>query len=49
MQTLTYSSSQPGLGGVPALLLHLREEVGLVGESWDSQGARWQALAALWL
>ena len=41
--------SQPGLGGVPAALHHLREEVGLAGEGWESLGAEWQDLAALWL
>jgi len=31
------------------LLQYLHEEVGLAGKAWDSLGADWQALAALWL
>jgi hypothetical protein len=38
-----------GLNGVPASLQHLREEVGLAGAAWESFGAEWNALAALWL
>jgi len=47
--TIIDSSRQSGLGGVPASLLHLREEVGLSGNAWESLGADWQALGALWL
>ena len=28
---------------------YLREELGLVGNAWHTMGARWQALATLWL
>ena len=41
--------SQPGLGGVPAVLHHLCEEVGLAGMGWESLRAEWQALTTLWL
>jgi len=46
---LTYLPSPPGLAGVPTTLQHLREEVGLAGEPWETMGAEWQALASLWL
>ena len=45
----THSSSPRGLASVPAPLQHLREEIGLSGQSWESSGAEWKALAALWL
>jgi hypothetical protein len=41
--------SQPGLAGVPTTLQHLREEVGLAGEPWETMGVEWQALGSLWL
>jgi hypothetical protein len=34
---------------MPSALLYLREEVGLSGAPWESFGAKWQALASLWL
>ena len=37
------------MAGIPSSLQHLRDEVGLSGEPWDSLGASWQALAAKWL
>jgi hypothetical protein len=43
------SYSQNGLAGMPSSLQHLRDEVGLAGEPWQSLGAKWQALAAKWL
>ena len=42
-------SSLPGLDGIPAPLLYLRKEVGLIGKPWTSLGDRWQALCKLWL
>ena len=42
-------SSLPGLDGVPAPLLYLRKEVGLIGKPWTSLGDQWQALCKLWL
>jgi hypothetical protein len=48
-QQLTNSSSPRGLASVPAPLQHFREEVGLSVPSWESLGAEWKALAALWL
>ncbi|KIM72740.1 hypothetical protein PILCRDRAFT_15871 [Piloderma croceum F 1598] len=38
-----------GLSGVPPSLQYLREEVGLAGPDWESLGAEWKTLAALWL
>ena len=46
---LTTQSSLSGLGGVPASLQHLREEVGLSGAAWESFGIAWQALGVLWV
>src|SRR6202044_2879915 len=46
---LTHSSSPRGLASVPAPLQHLHEEVGLSGPFWESSGAEWKSLAALWL
>ena len=34
---------------MPPSLHHLREEVGLSGAAWESRGAEWHSLAALWL
>jgi hypothetical protein len=34
---------------MPSALLYLREEVRLSGAPWESFGAKWQALASLWL
>jgi hypothetical protein len=34
---------------MPSSLQHLREEVGLSGEPWETLGAKWKALAAKWL
>ena len=41
--------SHTGLEGVPTALLYLHKEVGLAGDTWNTLGARWQALAQLWL
>jgi hypothetical protein len=38
-----------GLSGVPASLQYLREEVRLAGPDWESLGAEWKTLTALWL
>jgi hypothetical protein len=46
---MTYLPSQHGLSGVPTTLQHLREEVRLVGEPWETLGAEWQSLGSLWL
>jgi hypothetical protein len=46
---MTYLSSQHGLSGLPTTLQHLREEVGLAGEPWETLGAEWQSLGSLWL
>jgi hypothetical protein len=48
-QLLTYCFSLPGLSGMPSTLQHLREEVGLAGESWETLGGDWQTLGNLWL
>jgi len=40
---------QPGLSGMPPGLQHLREEVGLSGEHWETSGSTWHTLAGLWL
>ena len=42
-------SRQSGLSGVPGELVYLRAELGLVGDAWNSMGAKWQDIAALWL
>jgi len=34
---------------MPPSLQHLREEVGLSGESWEALGTAWHNLALLWL
>ncbi|KIM79976.1 hypothetical protein PILCRDRAFT_9864 [Piloderma croceum F 1598] len=38
-----------GLSGVPALLQYLCKEVKLAGLDWESLGAEWKTLTALWL
>ena len=49
INALTCPSSKSSLIGVPTDLAHLCKELGLVGDAWCSMGARWQALAILWL
>ena len=41
--------SLPRLGGVPAPLQYLCEEVGLSSPAWETLGVEWQALGALWI
>ena len=42
-------SSQSGLDGVPAVLVYLCKEVGLIGKPWTSLGDQWQGVCKLWL
>jgi hypothetical protein len=46
---MTCGLCQHGLSGVPTTLQHMREEVGLAGEPWETLGTEWQSLASLWL
>lgn len=34
---------------MPPGLQHLREEVGLSGDHWETAGSKWQTLAGLWV
>ena len=47
--TIDIFISLHGLSGVPASLQYLREEVRLAGLDWESLGAEWKTLTALWL
>ena len=40
---------QSRLSSVPGELAHLHAELRLVGDAWNSMGAKWQDIAALWL
>jgi hypothetical protein len=47
--TIDIFISLHGLSGVLALLQYLRKEVRLAGPDWESLGAEWKTLTALWL